>query len=183
MAETLRGGHEKLTEHIDLGEVSKKNLERAKAEAAASEEHDHTIDRLQDSIHAEAISAKEITIGEHRQDSNEPVLGTQRELKRDAYARSLKKIHSELHPAARAFSKLVHHKAVETASEVSGKTIARPSGILGGGIAAFVGSGLLLYLARYYGFEYNFTTFLLLLSVGFVIGLVVELLFRTLKKT
>src|SRR5690606_18536819 len=151
--------HEKLEvgpEQLDLHETSKQNLERLK-EAAETHEHDHSLDKIHESIHKEALSAKEITVGEHRQDADQPIFGVQKELKADAYNRTLQKVRGHLNAPERAFSKVMHHKVVESMSDVSSKTVARPSGILGGGIAALAGSGVVLYMAKHYGFQYNFT--------------------------
>jgi hypothetical protein len=182
MAETLQHGHEKKTPNIDTQEASKRNLERLQELASKEADHDHSIDKLQASIHAEAVSAREVTLGEHRHDDNQPVLGVQKALKMDAYTRSMQKVRSNLSAPERTLSNIVHHKMVEPVSEFSSKTVARPSGILGGGIVAFVGSGVVLFLARHYGFQYNFTTFLLLLVCGFTAGIAVEYFLRFLHR-
>lgn len=98
-----------------------------------------------------------------------------KDLKNQAYARTLKRAQRQLPAPARAFSKVIHQPVVETISDLSASTIARPSGILAGGITAFLGSTLFLWLARHYGYEYNFLLFALLFAGGFFIGLLVEL--------
>jgi hypothetical protein len=74
----------------------------------------------------------------------------------------------------RSFSKLVHAPVVRQASEVAGATVSRPSGMLGGGLTALVGTSLYLYLAHHVGFQYNYLVFLLLFAGGFIIGLILE---------
>lgn len=175
--EKLEQGHDKL----DLHETSKQNLERIQKEAEVTE-HDHSLDRIHESIHKEAISAKEFTVGETGEDGDQPILGVQKELKATSYQRTLKRVRASLNAADRAFSKIIHHSAIEPISEISSKTLARPSGILGGGIAALVGSGIVLYMARRYGFQYNFTTFLILLVAGFISGIAIEVLIRLLRR-
>jgi hypothetical protein len=172
-------GREQLPTHES--EASRQNLERIQEEAKKPE-HDHSIDKIQRSIHKEAISAKEITVGEHRQDSDQPVRGVQKELKADAYRRTIKKVQGRLGFTGRVLSKAIHSNLVEPVSEVSAKTIARPSGILGGGISALAGSGAALYMAKHYGFTYNFTTFLILLSAGFAVGVAVEALIGFIRR-
>jgi hypothetical protein len=168
-------------EQLDTHETANKNLERLR-EKAEKVEHDHSIDKIQASIHKEALSAKEITVGEHRKDSNQPFLGIQKELKADAYRRTLQKIRSQLGAPQRGLSKFMHHPIVESMNELGSKTIARPAGLLGGGLAALVGSGTVLYMAKHYGFSYNFTTFVILLGAGFVAGILIEVLMRLLRR-
>jgi hypothetical protein len=147
-----------------------------------AERHDHSIDKLQKSIHEKAISGKDITIEQHHPDT-QPVLGTQRELKAAAYQRTIDKIQTKLNPAERSLSKVVHQPLVESVSEVGSKTIARPSGILGGGIISLLGSGVVLYMAKHYGFEYSYFIFIALFLAGFFVGSAIELLVRaTIKR-
>jgi hypothetical protein len=74
----------------------------------------------------------------------------------------------------RKFSSFVHAPTVEKVSEVGAKTIARPSGLLGGGLVALIGSVGTLYIARKYGFEVPNSLFMALFVVGFVVGVVAE---------
>ncbi len=109
---------------------------------------------------------------------HEPVLGIQRELKAQAYAQTLRKIRSRLPSVERSFSKVIHQPTVEAISEATGKTLARPSGLLGGGLVSLVGSIIALYMSKHYGFRYNFFVYLLLLVVGFCSGVLLELAVR-----
>lgn len=179
--EKLRDKAETGHEQLDLQETSKHNLERIKNEAE-NVEHDHSIDKIHESIHKEAVSGKEVTIGEHAEDNSQPVFGFQRELKADAYQRTIQKVRSKLNPAERSLSTIVHNKFVEPVTELSSKSIARPSGILGSGIVALFGSGVVLYMAKRYGFEYNFSMFLILLAGGFFAGITLELLTKLLTR-
>lgn len=164
------------TEHLISPELPEtERIDEVKADHE-HDSHDHSLHEIQKSIHKEAVSAKEVTVGEHRKDSHQPTIGLQRELKAEAYEKTIEKVRGHLNPVEHGISKLIHNPVVEPVSELGSKTIARPSGILGGGLAALIGSGIVLYMAKHYGFEYNFTTFLLLLVFGFAAGLIVELL-------
>lgn len=90
----------------------------------------------------------------------------------------MRQIRSKLSKPDKTFSKVIHNKTVESVSEVSSKTIARPSGLLGGGICALLGSAYLLYMTKHYGFEYNYFVFFLLFVGGFFVGMFGELLLR-----
>jgi hypothetical protein len=162
-------------EKLVIPETHVERVERT-TETSETDPHDHSRDKLQESIHkarSEALHAEEISIGS-RPEASQPVPGMHQALKNDAYAKYMHKIHGHLNPVERSFSKVIHSPIIEPVSEMSAKTIARPSGILGGGIAALVGSGVVLYMAKHYGFEYNFTTFLVLLVSGFAAGLLIE---------
>lgn len=103
-------------------------------------------------------------------------LNINRELKAITLRRELKSIQRKLPASARALSKIVHQPAIRAASEVSGKTISRPSGLLGGSLVAFFGTTAYYYLAKDMGFEYNYLVFLALFVGGFLFGLGLELL-------
>jgi hypothetical protein len=181
MSESMKhsGGEHKIENH-NTEHVSHKNLERIKEKAEKAEEHgeDH-IDKIRAEIKTHAISGKEFTVGE--KESTAPSshhYTNQKELKANAYNKSMRQIRSKLSKPDKTFSKVIHNKTVESVSEVSSKTIARPSGLLGGGICALLGSAYLLYMTKHYGFEYNYFVFFLLFVGGFFVGMFGELLLR-----
>jgi hypothetical protein len=85
-------------------------------------------------------------------------------------------------PTAKAFSKWIHNEAVDAISDMSAKTIFRPSGLLIGGAFVFVASFYYYYLSRNNSFRYNFTAVLATFAIGFVIGLFVEAIYRVFSK-
>lgn len=104
-------------------------------------------------------------------------------LKVNAFKKELGKIQTQLPKSQRAFSRFVHTNTVDTISNIGSKTIARPSGLLGGSITALFGSAILIALSRYYGFRYNFFVFTALLVSGFFLGLIIEILAKMFFKT
>jgi hypothetical protein len=98
------------------------------------------------------------------------------QLKQITLQRELQHIRRKLPRPERVLSRIVHQPVVRAVSESASKTISRPSGLLGGGLVAFIGTSGYLYLARHIGFTYNYLIFLVLLAGGFVIGLALELL-------
>lgn len=113
-------------------------------------------------------------------ESTEPAQPTfvSKDMKQAGQYRALRHVRSQLSIPNRALSRLVHQPAVRTVSEVGAKTVSRPSGLLGGGFFAFIGSLSYLFMASHVGFRYNYTVFLLFFVGGFVIGLVLELVVR-----
>jgi hypothetical protein len=102
-----------------------------------------------------------------------------RELKQVTLQRELTQIRRHLSAPERQLSKIIHQPVVRKVSEVSGKTVSRPSGMLGGGILAFLGSSSYLYLAKHQGFKYNYAVFLALFLGGFFVGVALELIVWT----
>lgn len=99
-----------------------------------------------------------------------------RELKQITLRRELNQIRRKLGAPQRTLSRVVHQPAVRAVSEAAGKTVSRPSGLLGGGLLAFLGTSGYLYLARHIGFQYNYGVFLVLFAGGFALGLALEFL-------
>jgi len=166
------------------------------AEALAREKLNEIIERGKDVPHdlhekaedarheakQEALSRDEILATHEEEEPEEPQMPVNNELKGMAYQRTLNRIRKDLSAPERSFSKVIHNKAVENFSEVAGKTVARPSGLLFGGIFAFIGSSLFLWASKHYGYEYNFLLFALFFVAGFALGLLLEILFRVGKK-
>ena len=98
-----------------------------------------------------------------------------RELKRANLRQGIKQVQRQLPVQQRALSRVIHAPAIRALSETAAKSISRPSGLLGGGLVAFIGSSGYLYLAKHNGSRYNYFIFLLLFAAGFVVGLVLEL--------
>lgn len=89
------------------------------------------------------------------------------------YKRTMQQVQSELSTPSRAFSKVIHVKAVEKTSEVLESTIARPNAILAGAIAAFIFTLAIYLIAKHFGYRLSgFETI-----GGFILGWIVGLLF------
>lgn len=99
-----------------------------------------------------------------------------RELKSITLNRELTAIRRKLSMPQRALSKVIHQPVIRAVSEPLSKTVSRPSGLLGGGLLAFIGTSSYLYLARQSGMRYSYFVFLGLFFGGFIVGLVLELL-------
>ena len=88
--------------------------------------------------------------------------------------KNLDYVQSKLKPAEKRFSKAIHQPLVQLVSELGAKTVARPSGLLGGGLVAFIGSAGYLWLTRSYHLPYNYGFFFLFFLGGFLLGLAGE---------
>lgn len=77
-------------------------------------------------------------------------------------------------------SKIVHKPFIDTVSEVSGKTVARPSGLAMGGAFSLVTSLFVLWASYFFGYEYNFLIGIMAFVGGFFAGLIIELFLKVL---
>jgi hypothetical protein len=99
-----------------------------------------------------------------------------RELKNIGEQQGLRQIRRQLPARQRALSRVIHQPVIRVISETVGQSISRPSGLLGGGLVAFIGSAGYWYLAKHNGATYNYFIFLVLFGGGFVVGLILELM-------
>lgn len=102
-------------------------------------------------------------------------LHVNRELKNITLNRELAAIRRRESAPQRALSKIIHQPVIRAVSEPLGKTVSRPSGLLGGGLVAFIGTSAYLYIAQKNGQRYQYTVFLVLFAGGFIVGLLLEL--------
>jgi hypothetical protein len=94
----------------------------------------------------------------------------------------LKHVRAQMPTFEKQFSKVIHTPVVEKASEVVGKTVARPSGIMGGAVTALVGVTALNIFARSGGFRLPVGVFIVFLVLGWTLGLILEKLWHKLRK-
>ena len=184
-----------MSEHLpqpkgsEQGELLQKNELQAirerlekELESNAEKAKDSSLDteKLSKVVEQHAISGKEMSQGDRADTKRHPVL-VNKQLKDMAYMRAMTRVRKHLSVPSRAFSKVVHSKALERPSEVIGNTVARPSGMLGGAFVAAIGSSILLWVTKHYGYEYNYLAVILLFVIGMTLGLAVEILWKTLK--
>ncbi|HYH36555.1 MAG TPA: hypothetical protein VD706_03585 [Candidatus Saccharimonadales bacterium] len=105
-----------------------------------------------------------------------PSLHVNRELRNITLNRELTAIRRHLSAPQRGFSKIIHQPVIRAVSEPLGKTVSRPSGLLGGGLVAFIGTSGYLFIAQRSGMQYRYSVFLALFAGGFILGLLLELL-------
>lgn len=186
MSEQLRPNAEHGERHevIDASAEARENLERihSKAEKAEHDPLQKHIESLQASVESQAISGKEISGADTAAEQTTQSFGISKELKADTYKHTLKRIRSHLKTPEKAFSKIIHQPVIERTSNGLSKTVARPSAFLGGSFFALLGSAVLLYMSRHYGFTYNYAAIFAVFAVGFAVGLILELLYKLLTR-
>lgn len=141
-------------------------------------EHKQTLEDIQATIAQEATSGYETALESDSlsdQETDHP-LWVDKHLEQKALRDVLRQTRRHLSLPERSFSKLIHKNSVDKLSSGLGKTVARPSGLLGAGLAALAGSLVLFIISSRFGYEYRFSAFVWLLGIGFFVGLVIELL-------
>lgn len=184
MSEKLHSNHEHGSEKLNIDKESRNNLEKIRERAEKS--HDNSPERTEHAkskVESHAVSGKEYTVGENESSVNHTShVYNQKRLKADSFKKTMSSVRRKLPKSERTFSKVIHNKKVEKVSEIGAKTVARPSGILGGGLVALLGSIFAIYMANHYGFEYNFFVFIVLLVGGYLVGSVLEIIYFSLKR-
>ncbi len=176
MSEIIRPGHE-----VRPSPESHHGKER---HVTSEQERHHLKENqaeIQRQVEAHAVSGKEIAGKTAERPTEHPHHRVTKEIKELTFSRKLVRIRKRLSLPDRALSGVIHQPTVERVSEVVGKTIARPSGLLGGGIAAFFGTFGLLYVTRQYGYEFNYLAFVLLFVAGFALGATIEIVVFAIK--
>ncbi len=168
--EQQRASQEKLKELIERGREAKHE--------PAEKINELRNEALEKSKEREEVLA---SFQKHEKEPEEQMGLISHDLKDMAYKRTLTRIRKDLPLPGRALSYVIHNPVVDAISEVGAKTVGRPSGLLAGGVFAFLGSSLFLWVAKHYGYEYNFLLFALFFVGGFALGLVIELLYRFIK--
>lgn len=103
--------------------------------------------------------------------------------KRSRMRDTIASVQSQLSPGEQRFSKLIHKPAVQKLSESASATVARPSGLLGGSLLAFVGSVGYQLITRIYDVPYNYSFVIVFFIGGFMSGTIIELaLFRRVQR-
>lgn len=123
---------------------------------------------------ADALNPLEQLAAAEKSSQPHPPMHVDKSLRTITLRRELMLIRRQLSLPARTLSKVVHQPVIRAVSEGASKTVSRPSGLLGGGLVALVGTSGYLYLAHHMGFAYNYGVFILLFVGGFLFGLLLE---------
>lgn len=159
--------------HQDNGEFKGKTTERHEESGESLPD----VETIRSSVHKEALSGKDAQTETHSEGSSHSSKSHHitREHKQHMFDRTMSSVRKRLSPSEKVLSKVVHNKPVAAISSATEKTIARPKGMLVGGICAFVGSAYTYYMAKNYGYRYNLLVFFILFIAGYMITTLVEL--------
>lgn len=178
MSEKLASSNEQLEALLQSPEHKQlPTAEQAEPLRPGEEDPLKKLDKARSEIKEAATQVNPLEGLQQAEKSSEPApsLNVNQELKAITLRRELQMIRRKLPAPQRVLSKAIHQPVVRTISEGAGRTVSRPSGLLGGGLTAFLGTSAYLLLAKHYGFQYNYGVFLLLFVGGFALGLILEL--------
>ncbi len=159
--EKLSNTLERTGEHSP--ESGEKSAERARVEA------------LENAISVEAGGKEK---GVDSRDSSPAVRrgSISKSQKDDSYKRTMKQVQTELSPSSRAFSKIIHTKAIEKTSEVIGSTIARPNAMLAGAVSAFILTLGVYVMAKTLGYQLSGFETIGAFIIGWLLGITYDYL-------
>lgn len=164
----IREHHERLAIHHE------KNAEKTGDNTSPEQE------RARHEVHEHAISGNEYH-RPHSEKRQHTHTYTTKEEKQLSFNATMHHVRNNLSAPEKALSKIIHKPFVEKASDIAGNTVARPSGIAGATTLAFIGLLLMYGVARFAGFELSGSEMPLLLVIGFILGLLIEWLYKSLS--
>lgn len=156
-----------------------KGLEKSaekKIESAEKSAEKARVEALESAVSVESGSAERdrVTKGESSSTRRRGVISKKE--REDSFKRRMSHVQSELPPLQRTFSKFIHSKPVEKASEVVGSTVARPNAILSGAIAAFILVLVVYIVAKSLGYVLSGFETIGAFILGWILGLVYDYL-------
>lgn len=184
MSELDKKTHEQSAEHAEaLREAAEHGEERLKEQHEALERKNH---EKVDSKEAHKEALEKAHSKEKHAEKEKPEQKHEHEKKRvrsrsereSAYNDIMRDTRKEMSAPGRAFSKIIHNKAVEATSEALGKTVARPNAILSGSVFAFVITLAVYIVAKRYGYSLSGTETILSFVGGWLLGILFDF-FRT----
>jgi hypothetical protein len=187
MSEAFPTKHERPAEKPEAEPTPHRSESRHHSEEHTEQvaEKQNSIDEILKKIEKEATTTESLlteVVKEEKEAGEDELIPVNNSLKNHALQQNLRKVQRKLPAPERAFSKVIHQPIVEQISDVTSETIARPSGILVGGLFSVIGSLGVLVICRYYGYEYNFLIGLVAFVGGFICGISLEGAFRLMAK-
>lgn len=157
-------------------------LDEAKNEASKAEhEHSNKIEQIRDLVNEQAAEttahpSREITAQDEPAGAN--TYWHSREYRELAFKQLMNRVRKHMSKPEQAASKFMHKPAIEKASEIGEKTVARTSGVLFGSIFSFIASLGTYYFSRRNGYDMTYSIFIVSFLGGFFAGLLIELFYK-----
>jgi len=188
MIEQHKASGEQHEDSLDTKELKARQheaLHSAKEKAERSKnDHAENLDNIRSQIEKEATNAKEMSVVEKKQQDEPDSANTywySREYRELAFKQLMGKVRGHLSTSEKLGSKIIHQPVVERVSEISGKTIARPSGVLMGSIFSFTASLVTYFFAKQNGYDMTYSIFFASFVGGFVLGIAIEFGYRMVR--
>lgn len=176
--EIIRGGEHGVETQKAAAERSAELLKSAERSAESSpEQQAERAEIARSEANKEALMSREVGGAEKRRDnvdSTPTLTHATKKQRADSYKHTMDQIRSEMTPAARSFSKLIHHKTIERVSERVGDTVARPNAVLAGSVAATFLVLFVYVIARQYGYRLSGFETIGTFALGWALGLIFD---------
>lgn len=104
-----------------------------------------------------------------------------RKQKETSYKKTIIDIQTDMKPADRLFSKVIHNPIIEKSSEIVARTLARPKPLLYGSIFAFIITLGSYLIAKKMGYKLSGSETILSFSIGYIIGLIYDYIRKSLN--
>lgn len=165
---------EQLESYLKAEASVERAAEKSRVENGEKSESEARVEALKQAISVERSSAEK----KNKEGSGSPAKrrhGVVSKKERDAsYKQHMKQLQTELKPAQRTFSKVIHNPIIEKTSEAVGSTIARPNAILSGAMVAFFLVLGVYVVSKFYGYELSGFESIGAFIVGWVLGLLYD---------
>lgn len=152
-------------------EANEKRLEQSieNTPELSAESARHEIEQIHDKEKAHHEQEKVI------EKAPSPAPTRKKKVSRDAsFKAQMKEVDKQLPPVSRAFSHVIHNKAIEKVSEGIGSTVARPNAILSAAVFGFVLTSLVYLIARHYGYPLSGFETIGAMIIGWLIGIIYD---------
>lgn len=91
-----------------------------------------------------------------------------------SFNREMKEVRSHMSAPSRAFSKVIHNKAIDRTSEAIGNTVARPNAIMSGSLAALILTAGLYTWAKNNGYPLSGFETIGAFIIGWLVGIIID---------
>lgn len=167
------------SEHgVEARDAASEQLKKVQEQLETKSETSENKGERVESARRETEAAFSRESGKERSHGGEPTTSgvrhaTKRQRK-DSFDATMDQIRSEMGAPARTFSKVIHNKTVERASEAIGSTVARPNAVLAGSTAATVLTLAVFLIAKHYGYRLSGFETIGTFFVGWAFGLIYD---------
>ena len=178
MAERLNRIPERELSPADLAERAKERREQLKEQVERKAEQSHETDVEQAkqealekaTAHEKEVQEKAVSPAEKR---TKRVARTKASLDK-SFNTQMKEAQAAMSAPSRAFSKVIHNKAVEKTSEAIDSTIARPNAMLSGALFALILTSALYFWAKWAGYPLSGFETIGAFIIGWLIGIIFD---------
>lgn len=152
-----------------------KSAERS-VEASPEKQAERAVE-ARNEANKEALMSRETGGAEKRRANTDatPSLTHASKRQREAsYKSTMRQIQSEMSAPSRTFSKIIHNRVIERASDAVGSTAARPNAVLAGSMAATFLTLFVFLVAKQYGYSLSGFETIGTFFLGWAIGLIYD---------